>query len=84
MNRHLIAMSHTHGEHMKGVDVYTGDRRAGSSPVDLDFPPPAWLVADWMMDQHRGRPISERASTYLTRPTTNKGLLWLQDFLQQS
>lgn len=84
MNRHLIAMSHTHGDHMKGVDFYKGDARIASPATDIDFPPPAWLVADWMLDQHRGRPISERASRHLQQPTTNPGLLWLRDFLQQS
>ena len=86
MSRYLEGMSHTHGAHMgEGPVHYIGDNRSNPRPVlDLQFPPPAWLVADWMLDQHRGRPISARASMHIAAPTTNRGLLWLRDFLQQS
>ena len=85
--RYLEGMSHTHGAHMGDVPVkYSGDGRCPKSvaALDLQFPPPAWLVADWMLDQHRGRPISARAALHIAAPTTNGGLLWLRDFLQQS
>lgn len=86
MSRYLEGMSHTHGAHMgEGPVQYIGDNRSNPGPVlDLHFPPPAWLVADWMLDQHKGRPISARASMHIAAPTTNSGLLWLRDFLQQS
>jgi len=85
--RYLEGMSHTHGAHMgDGPVKYMGDNRwIKSAPaLDLHFPPPAWLVADWMLDQHKGRPISARAARSIAAPTTNSGLLWLRDFLQQS
>jgi hypothetical protein len=82
----LEGMSHTHGAHMgDGPVYYSGDNRSMTGPVlHRPFPPPAWLVADWMLDKHKGRPISERASKIIMAPTTNGGLLWLRDFLQQS
>jgi hypothetical protein len=48
------------------------------------YPPPAWLVADWMIAKSKGQPISERAEKYCNQSTKNAGLLWLKDFLEQS
>ena len=46
-------------------------------------PPPAWVVADWMIAKSNGEPISEEAEAYCDAKTTNKGLLWLRDYLLQ-
>ena len=86
-------MSHTFGAHTQYKSgehpwiYYKGNRRVvipnESKAVEM-FPPPAWLVADWMIAKSKGQPISERAEKYCNQPTKNAGLLWLKDFLEQS
>lgn len=84
MSEYSEGMSHMHGSHMGGGCVhYSGDGRSGPSSTTRQFPPPAWLIADWILDEYNGRPIPEEAKRVTMAPTTNGGLLWLRDYLQQ-
>lgn len=82
-------MSYTFGPHMQGSETgiyFGGDNRIVRCPVDKiplpQLPPPAWLVADWMLAVSRGEPISEYANSFVTNPECwNSATIWLHEFL---
>ncbi|MDA7839027.1 hypothetical protein N9A45_01715 [bacterium] len=79
-------MSYMYGPQMNGTSIYFGgdDRVVLQATAKPYAPPPAWLVADWMLAHNRGEPIPEMARTALRqRSQWNEGLLWLRDYLDQ-
>mgnify|MGYP006138069497 FL=1 len=85
----LRTMSYAFGPHMQGSETgiyFGGDNRVVRCPVDkIPLPqlsPPAWLVADWMMADSRGEPISDYARSFVVNPTCwNSATAWLHEFL---
>ena len=78
-------MSYMYGPHMSSTHVYFGgDNRVVYQPnmaIELR-PPPAWLLADWLLAQKRGEPLSQVAQYSLTqRAHWNRNLHWLDQFL---
>ena len=53
-----------------------------NEPQNHRAPPPAWLVADWMLAQHNGQEISEYEEKMCNVKTDNKAILWLRDYLR--
>lgn len=70
----------------KGL-FFNGDGRLVQCPSDtiplFTGPVPAWLVADWMLADSRGEPISNyaRACVELAAQGPSQGLRWLKSFL---
>tara|TARA_B110000091_G_C13580496_1_gene376242 strand:- start:232 stop:489 length:258 start_codon:yes stop_codon:yes gene_type:complete len=77
-------MSYTHGPHCKSEKTYyRGDYRVGTyEPHSPHAPPPAWLMADWMLAKQAGQPISDHAQLMCEVRTDNKAILWLRDYLR--
>ena len=78
-------MSYMLGPHMKDGPIYFGGDTLTSLctpdklPLDQS-PPPAWLVADWILAHKSGHPLSEVALYYATHPEHwNDALRWLAD-----
>lgn len=82
MSRCHHGMSYMFGAHCFEKTKYTGDGRFGELLSTDITPPPAWVVADWMIMRKNGEPISPEAEKFCDQPTTNKGLLWLRDYLR--
>lgn len=83
MSRCPHGMSYMFGDSCpEQPSYYTGDGRFGERLSTDITPPPAWVVADWMLMRHRGEPLSAGAVAYCDAPTTNKFLLWLRDYLR--
>lgn len=79
-------MSYMFGPHMGSTAIHFGgdDRVVLHARAVPYAPPPAWLVADWMLAKHRGQPIPQMAKTVLQDPSLwNEGLVWLYDYLDQ-
>ena len=82
-------MSYAFGPHMQGSETgiyFTGDNRVVRCPVNEiplpQEPPPAWLVADWMLADKRGEAISEYARLFVeNKDSWNSALLWLHNLL---
>lgn len=74
-------MSYMHGAHMGPEAIYFGgDQRQvpGLAKTGSRAPPPAWLVADWIMAKKRGEPLTPYAQAVLhDKSNWNAGLLWL-------
>jgi len=78
------------GPHMltqKHGYYFEADNRVVRVPADkikrTEGPVPTWLVADWMLAQKRGEPISLFAQEVLKEPQTSVGLQWLATFTSQ-
>lgn len=83
MSRCSHGMSYMFGAHCRSEKIkYTGDGQFGVLLSTAITPPPAWVVADWMIMRHNGEPITAKAEAYCDATTTNKGLLWLRDYLR--
>ena len=79
MSHRPLAMSYMFStDYCSESGYYAGDSQVGV-PLQtvLQCPPPAWLVADWMIATAAGVP-----SPPCNAPTTNQGLLWLRDYLR--
>jgi hypothetical protein len=79
-------MSYMFGPHMSGECVYFGGDGRESTVDSSKIPfqtsnPPAWLVADWILAQHRGEPLSANARAHCSVKCSS-GLNWLVEFLQ--
>jgi hypothetical protein len=75
----------------QGTSMSTPDRKSQNSeetltcsyePKNHRAPPPAWLVADWMLAQHNGQEISEYEEKMCKIKSDNKAILWLRDYLR--
>tara|TARA_B100001559_G_scaffold304389_1_gene293806 strand:+ start:894 stop:1190 length:297 start_codon:yes stop_codon:yes gene_type:complete len=79
-------MSYMFGpHHPSGKTIYFGGDGRESSVDSLQIPvstgdPPTWLVADWILAQNRGEPLTENAQRYCSS-ITNPALCWLNEFL---
>lgn len=87
---HKKCMSYTFGPHMIPQDhgyYFEADNRIIRTSSDkirrFDGPVPAWLVADWMLAQKRGEPISKFAQEVLKEKQTSTALIWLNSFISQ-
>jgi len=84
-------MSYAFGPHMPTValGIYFGaDNRIVRCPADKipksSGSPPAWLVADWILADSRGEPLSAYAQSFVThRECWNGACVWLYDYLHQ-
>lgn len=78
-------MSYMYGPHISSSHVFFGaDSRVVTNPdMSIDVkPPPAWLIADWLMAQKRGEPLSQVAQYFLTQKSHwNRNLHWLDNYL---
>lgn len=82
-HRRPLGMSYMFGEHCPSDTIkYTGDNRYGKALSTEQAAPPAWLVADWMIMRHEGHPLPPLLIAYCDAPHSNKGLLWLRDYLR--
>lgn len=78
-------MSYMYGPHISSKHVYFGaDNRVVIDPdMSIDVkPPPAWLIADWLMAQKRGEPLSQMAQYCISQKAHwNRNLYWLDNYL---
>ena len=87
---YINGWSYTFGPHTKYNKgehpwiYYEKDKRVVIPPTEKKeiAAPPAWLVADWMIMRHDGQPLPPLLIAYCDAPTSNKGLLWLSDYLR--
>ena len=83
-------MSWMFGPHMEENAIYFGgdDIIVRQNPKEIPMEmsdPPAWLIADWIREKSRGRPVSNVAQYYLEhKQYWNKGLHWLEEFLKKN
>ena len=79
------SMSYMYGPHISSENVYFGaDNRVVTNPdLSIDVkPPPAWLIADWMLAKHRGEPLSQMAEYFVSQKShRNRSLHWLDHYL---
>jgi hypothetical protein len=78
-------MSYMYGPQMLSDQLYFGaDHRIVAHP-DLSIEvksPPAWLLADWLLAQKRGEPLSQVAQYFLSQKTSwNRNVVWLDQYL---
>jgi len=83
-------MSYTYGPHLNSSDgiYFGGDNRIVRCPSNripyATASPPAWLVADWILAERRGEPLSENAQYYIGEMAVhNRATSWLTGFLRQ-
>jgi len=78
-------MSYMYGPHIPTEQVYFGaDNRVVTNPdMSIDVkPPPAWLIADWLLAQKRGEPLSQVAEYFLSQKSHwNRSVHWLDHYL---
>ena len=78
-------MSYMYGPHISSEHVYFGaDNRVVANPdMSIDVkPPPAWLVADWLMAQKRGEPLSQVAQYFISQKSLwTRSIHWLNNYL---
>ena len=74
-----------YGPQMASTHMYFGaDHRVVVQPdmsIELK-PPPAWLLADWLLAQKRGEPLSQVAQYFLgQRAHWTRNVHWLDNYL---
>jgi len=78
-------MSYMHGPHILSAPIYYGaDHRVVTTPdMSIDVKqPPAWLVADWLLAQKRGEPLSQVAEYFLSQKAHwTRSVQWLDHYL---
>ena len=82
-------MSWMFGPHMEEDAIYFGgDDVIRQNPKEIPMEmsdPPAWLIADWIVEKSKNRPVSIVAQYFLEhKQYWNKGLHWLEDFLKKN
>lgn len=83
-------MSYTFGPHTRREGAYVlygGDARVvkqdpNTIPVTTRDTP-RWLIADWIIAEADGQPISPQARAFLNSSSQSIGLQWLRQFCQE-
>lgn len=82
-------MSYTFGPHTRrkgAYVVYAGDGRVVKQDPDAIPAPlhatPRWLIADWIIADSEGQPLSAQARAFLRSNALSHGLQWLHQYCQ--